>query len=198
GLTLMLYCVRWNRDGSRFLFYFGNHCVAKDRGEPRLSYVFTADRSLKEINLALDLSFSRRGVHWSWHPNGSDLIGYGPDPDNPGKICLAKVHYDGTNYSLISQHASGGHPSISPVNHSLLVTDDTSKQPGEVLFIDLETDCVVKTYTLPRTFGDAIPPGRNPYRICHHPVFSQDGKKLLVNTLPGKLAIICELNVPEV
>ena len=33
GLTLMLYCVRWNRQGTRFLFYFGNHCVVKERGD---------------------------------------------------------------------------------------------------------------------------------------------------------------------
>ncbi|MFW6293680.1 MAG: hypothetical protein ACOC7V_15345, partial [Spirochaetota bacterium] len=34
GLTLMTYCVRWNPAGDRCLFYFGNHCVAKERGEP--------------------------------------------------------------------------------------------------------------------------------------------------------------------
>ena len=198
GLTLMLYCVRWNPDGSRFLFYFGNHCVAKGRGEPKLAYVFTSDRDLKEIHLAVDLSFGKRGVHWSWHPNGEDLIGYGPDPDDPERGCLAKVHYDGTGYTRISRQAGGGHPSISPVDPGLLVTDDVSRQPGDVMFIDLKKDRIVKKYILPRTFGDTIPPGRNPYRVCHHPAFRRDGKKVLVNTLPGRFAVTCELDVPEV
>ena len=101
GLTLMSYCVRWNAAGSRLLFYFGNHCVDKSRGEPRLAYVFTADRELKELNLAVDLSYGKSGVHWSWHPDGEHLIGYRPDPEVEAQLCLAQVHFDGSDYKRL-------------------------------------------------------------------------------------------------
>ena len=196
GLTLMAYCVRWSPDGSRLLFYFGNHCTVPERGEPRIAYVFTADRSLGEIHLALDLSFGRKGVHWSWHPDGVHLVGYGPDPDEPSRMCLAQVRYDGTGYRRISRHASGGHPSVSPADHRLLVTD-TGGQPGEVLFIDTVRDRVVQSYKLPRRNTPKEPPGRNRHRVCHHPVFDRTGRRVLVNTLPGEHAVPCELPVPE-
>lgn len=196
GLTLMCYCVRWNFDGSRFLFFFGNHCVVKERGEPRLGYVLTADRNLNEIDLAVDLSFGRPGSHWSWHPDGEHLIGYGPDPDNKHVACLAQVRYDGSNYRRLSRHASGGHPCVSPADHDLVVTDDTRSNPGEVLFIDTRRDRVVQTYRLPRVYGEIAPPGRNPYRVCHHPVFDRMGRKVLVNTLPGRDAVVCEITAP--
>lgn len=195
GLTLMSYCVRWNADGSRLLFYFGNHCVVKDRGEPRLAYVFTADRELKELHLAVDLSYGKPGVHWSWHPDGEHLIGYGPDPDN-GRLCLAQVRYDGSDYKKISKHASGGHPSISPANYNLLVTD-TGGIPGEVLFIDVRTDQVIRSLFLPRVLGEKEPGGRNRFRVCHHPVFSPDGTKLILNTMPDEHAVVCEIDVAE-
>ena len=195
GLTLMAYCVRWAPRGDRLLFYFGNHNVVKERGEPRLGYVFTSDRALKELYLAVDLSFGRRGVHWSWHPDGAHLFGYGPDPDDASKQCLAIVRYDGSEYRRVSRHASGGHPSISPVDYDLAVTD-VSSRPGEVLFIDLRDGRVVQSYALPRTFGDTEHPGRNPFRVCHHPVFDRQGRKVLVNTLPGCHATVCEIPVP--
>jgi hypothetical protein len=196
GLTLMVYCVRWSPDGERFLFYFGNHNVVKRRGEPRLSYVFTADRALEDIHLAIDLSFGRPGVHWSWHPDGVHLIGYGPDPYEPGELCLAQVAYDGSDYRRLSQHASGGHPSVSPLDHHLVVTDDTHSNPGEVLFIDTKRDRFIQTYRLSRVYGDQEPPGRNPYRVCHHPVFDREGRRVLVNTLSERDAVTCEIDVP--
>ena len=196
GLTLMIYCVRWSPDGQRFLFYFGNHNVVKDRGEPRLAYVFTADRALEDIHLAVDLSFGRPGVHWSWHPDGRHLIGYGPDPDHPGKLCLAQVAYDGSDYKRLSRHASGGHPSVSPLDHNLVVTDDTHDNPGEVIFIDTRRDSYVQVYRLSRVHGGEEPPGRNPYRVCHHPVFDREGRKVLVNTLSERNAVACEIKVP--
>jgi len=192
-LTLMAYCVRWNTQGSRCLFYFGNHCVDKRRGEPRLSYVFTADKDFKELHLVMDLSFGRRGVHWGWHPDGEHLVGYGPDPEDPTKMCLCTVRYDGTEHRKISKHCSGGHPSICPTDYNLAVTDEGTS-PGRVVFIDLTTDTETGSYTLPRTYGDPIPPGRNPFRVCHHPVFTADGSKVLVNTLPGRNAVLCELD----
>lgn len=94
GLTLMCYCLRWSPKGNRFLFYFGNHTVHSVRNEPKVGYVFTADRDMKDIHMAVDLSF-----------------------------------------------------------------------------------------------------GRNPYRVCHHPVFNQNGTKVLCNTLPGKYAKLVEIDV---
>jgi hypothetical protein len=196
GLTLMSYCVRWSPDGSRLLFYFGNHCVDRRRGEPKLTYVFTADRELKDIRLALDLSYGTPGLHWSWHPDGERLVGYGPDPEDRSCMCLAEVRYDGTAYRKISSHRSGGHPSVSPTNGHLLVTD-TYTNPGEVQFIDSRSGEVLRSLSLPRVLGDKEPPGRNPYRVCLHPVFSRDGRKLLVNTLSGRHAVVCEVDVEE-
>ncbi len=196
GLTLMIYCVRWSPEGKRMLFYFGNHNVVKDRGEPRLSYVFTADRALEEVHLAVDMSFGRRGVHWSWHPDGEHLIGYGPDPHDEQAMCLAQVSYDGLDYKRLSRHASGGHPSVSPRDPHLVVTDNTRRNPGEVRFIDTKRDRCVKVYSLPRVYGDAEPPGRNPYRVCHHPAFNREGSKVLVNTLSERNAVVCEIEVP--
>lgn len=196
GLTLMTYCVRWNADGSRLLFYFGNHCVVKDRGEPKLAYIFTADRELKELHLAVDLGYGKPGVHWSWHPDGEHLVGYGPDPET-GRMCLAQVRFDGSDYKKISVNASGGHPSISPTDYNLLVTD-TGGIPGQVLFIDVRTDEVLRSLPLPRVYGDKEPGGRNPFRVCLHPVFSPDGKKLIVNSLPDRRAVVSEIDVAGV
>ena len=196
GLTLMTYCVRWNPAGSRFLFYFGNHCVVKTRGEPRLSYVFTADRELKDIRLALDLGFGRRGVHWGWQPDNEHLIGYGPHPDDPGRLCLAEVRYDGSGYRMLSEHDSGGHPTASPVIRDLLVTDENTEPGGAVLFLSRASGQELARVNLPKYLGDREPAGRNPQRICHHPVFSHDGTKVLVNTLPGRHAVIGEIALP--
>jgi hypothetical protein len=197
GLTLMLYCVRWNPSGSRCLFFFGNHNVVRSRGEPRLAYVLTADRSLKEIHLAVDISYERRGVHWGWQPDGERLVGYGPDPDEPGKMCLAEVAFDGSGYRRLSRHDSGGHPVISPVDPHLAVTDDTRANPGKVLFIDTRSDRLAQVVELPRVYGAVEPSGRNPLRVCHHPVFSRDGRSVLVNSLPGRDAAPVLLQLSE-
>jgi len=195
GLTLMLYCIRWSPDGERFLVYFGNHCVVKERGEPKLGYVFCTDRELKDLHLAVDLSFGQRGVHWSWHPDGEHLIGYGPDETAPRRMSLCQVRWDGSDFHSISQHASGGHPSISPADHELLVTD-VSSIPGEVVFIDLRSDTPVATCSPGRVNADQEPPGRNPLRVCHHPVFHPSGDRVLCNTLPGRDATLAEIDAP--
>jgi hypothetical protein len=192
GLTLMTYALRWNNAGDRFLFYFGNHNVVKERGEPRIAYVFTADRSLRELHLAVDLSFGRRGVHWSWHPDNERLVGYGPREDDPTKTCLMVVNADGSDPRKISDHASGGHPSAHPVEHELYVTD-RSRIPGVVELIDGRSGEVVRSWDLPRVNGPTEPPGRNPLRVCHHPVFSQDGSRILANILPGRHACLAEI-----
>ena len=193
GFTLMAYCVRWSPSGERCLFYFGNHCVDKRREEPKLCYVFTANKDLSDIKLALDLSFSNKGVHWGWHPDDMHLIGYANNKANDNQMCLCSVAYDGSDFKMISKHNSGGHPSICPSDYKLLVTDEPGR-PGRVVFIDLENDKEVGFYSLPCMFGDNIPPGRNRYRVCLHPVFSQDGKKVIVNALPNENSVVCELD----
>ncbi|MDA3960263.1 MAG: hypothetical protein PF961_05705 [Planctomycetota bacterium] len=183
GLTLMCYCVRWSPTGNRLLFYFGNHCVDKARGEPRLAYIMTADPELRDVRMALDLSCERRGVHWSWCPDDERLIGYGPQPSRSG-MCLATVRHDGSDYRHISDHASGGHPSMSPTDDTLIATDESRCPNGRVLLLDARTGAERHEWVLPRVHGDTEPKGRNPYRVCHHPVFNPAGDRLLVNTIP--------------
>lgn len=193
GVTLMAYCVRWNRDGSRCLFHVGNHCVDKRRGEPRLLWLFTADADGGDVRLALDLSTERRGVHWSWRPDGRGLIGYGSDPQG-GKQCLAMVEADGSDYRKVSSHGSGGHPSVSPADPFLVVTDEGGAPAGRVLLIDTRSDTVVAECRPPRSRVPE-PAGRNPFRVCHHPAWDHDGRRFLINTLPGDDAVVCEVRL---
>ncbi len=198
GLTLMTYCVRWNPQGDRFLFYFGNHCVVSERGEPRLAYVFTADRELSDLHLAVDISYDRRGVHWGWCPDGEHLLGYGPHPPPEEEgMCIATVRYDGVGYRKVATHNSGGHPNISPANANLLVTDRHT-MPGTIDFIDRRTDTMFAQLRPPRVNGPTEPPGRNRFRVCHHPVFNPAGTRLLINTMQGELATLAEMVPPEV
>jgi hypothetical protein len=196
GLTLMTYCVRWNRQGTRCLFYFGNHSVAKERGEPKLAYVFTATRDLADVRLALDLSFDRRGVHWGWQPDGETLIGYGPHPRDPTRRCLAEVRFDGQGYRMLSEHDSGGHPSASPLDPDLLLTDELSGGGGSVVFLSRRTGEEVERVDLAKFIGPSEPPGRNPLRVCHHPVFNRRGDRVLSNALPGRHAHLVEFSPP--
>ncbi|MDQ8194653.1 hypothetical protein QEH59_09460 [Coraliomargarita sp. SDUM461004] len=196
GLTLMTYCVRWNRAGDRLLFFFGNHCVVSERNEPKITSIFTANRDLEDLQLAVDLSFERRGVHWGWQADNKHLIGYGPSPDDPNKLCLAEVLYDGTGYRKISDHQSGGHPSTSPRNSDLIVTDECTPSGGNVVFISKQTGEIIERIALPKFIGDVEPAGRNPQRICHHPVFNHDGTRVLSNTLPNRYSSLVEIEPP--
>ncbi len=199
GLTLMTYCVRWNPAGDRCLFYFGNHCVDRKRNEPRLAYIFTADRNLKDIRLALDISYERRGVHWGWQADNRRLIGYGPRPDAPARICVAEVNADGSDYRKLSDHASGGHPSTSPTDKDLIVTDEGGPGGcGRVVFISRKTGGERAFIRLPKYTGEKEAPGRNRHRICHHPVFNPLGTRVLVNTLGGEHAALAEINLDGV
>lgn len=200
GLTLMTYALRWNRTGTRCLFFFGNHTVARVREEPRLGYIFTADRDLRELHLAVDCSAPRRGVHWSWQADPDRLIGYGPDPAAPdsGRTCLAEVRFDGTGYRKLSPHASGGHPSTSPLDPDLIVTDEPTPTGGAVVFLSRRTGTEVARVALPKFLGDRESPGRHSRRICHHPVFDWTGTRVLANTLPGPCAVPVEIVPPGV
>lgn len=198
GLTLMTYCVRWNPQGTRFLFYFGNHCVVKERGEPRLAYIFTSDREMKDVRLALDLSFDRRGVHWGWQPDGETLIGYGPRTDGQSGTCLAEVRFDGTGYRMLINHQTGRggrHPSVSPADSDLLVSDEITDGGGAVVFFSRHTGGEVGRVELPKFHGNKEPSGRNPDRVCHHPVFNHEGTRVLCNSLPGPEATLVEIGL---
>jgi hypothetical protein len=195
GLTLMTYCVRWNRAGTRCLFFFGNHCVVRQRQEPRITSIFTADRSLRNIRMAVDLSFGRKGVHWGWQGNDEQLIGYGPHPDGSGRTCLAEVNADGGGYRMLSEHDSGGHPSTSPADPDLIVTDEPVPGGGAVLFLSRKNGAELARVALPKFVGPKEPPGRNPLRICHHPVFNPDGDRVLCNSLPGDFAQMVEVRL---
>ena len=70
GLTLMAYCVRWSHDAQRLVFYFGNHCVVKERGEPKVACLFTCNRDFTDLRLALDLS------------KGGEFTGHGIQMEN--------------------------------------------------------------------------------------------------------------------
>ncbi|MGI6279462.1 MAG: hypothetical protein ACOYJS_02755, partial [Acutalibacteraceae bacterium] len=197
GLTMMIYCVRYSRDGRRMMFHVGNHCVDQRRGEPRILYIFTANSDLTDVRMALNFSHGNRGVHWSWEPDGEHLIGYGPRPDDPKKICLAEVKYDGTGYRMLSPHNSGGHPSMCPATTRLIVTDEWDDEVGRVVLIDSETGEAIKKIPLPKYNYEIgkIPAGRNRFRICHHPVFSDDGRQILANCMDGKFSTLTKLTV---
>ncbi len=197
GLTLIAYCVRWSPDGNRLLFHFGNHEVAQERGEPRLSYVFTASPDLEDLRLALDLSWDRRGVHWSWQPDGRRLIGYISDPAAPQQHCLAEVDSDGAGFRKLSDHGSGGHPSVSPADEDLIMTDEVGPSGlGAVVFLSRRTGGEVARVPLPQARAGADRRGRHPQRVCHHPVFSQEGSRVLCNALPGRYAEVREITPP--
>lgn len=197
GLTLMTYCVRWSPDGSRFLFFFGNHNAWSIREEPKIMQVITSDRDMTTFHTALDSSYSKRGVHWSWQADNEHLIGYAGHPDDPSRRCLAEVRFDGTGFRMLSEHDSGGHPSTSPTNPDLIVTDENCGSGGAVVFISKSTGEIIERVPLPKYLGESEPPGRNPQRVCHHPVFHPSGRKILCNSLPGKLATLVEIEVPQ-
>ncbi len=202
GVTLMIYCARCSRDGERVMFHFGNHCTDHGRGEPHLLTLFTAkchpDGSVSEVMPALDLSFGRTGVHWSWLPHTEGLIGYASEPGEK-TLKLMRVDRDGQNLRTISDVAiKGGHPSMSPcTGETLYVTDGWGDKPnGRVQFLNAAGE-EIESVTLPKSWdeGQGIPRGRNRFFVCHHPVFNADGTRLLVNTMPGREAQLCEMEI---
>lgn len=195
GLTLMAYCVRWNRDGSRMLFHFGNHCVVRSRGEPKVMGVFTCRRDFSDVRLALELR--RGGVHWSWHPDGERLVGYARLPedadDAPYRLCVVK--YDGTGFRKLCDASGGGHPSVSPDNPNVVVTD----AGGRLDFWDVAKNRVVASKEFSNTAPGAKEGGRrDPTRVCLHPVFSADGSRVWINAFEGGLTRVVEIATPGV
>eukprot|EP00831_Metopus_contortus_P051309 TRINITY_DN4306_c0_g2_i1.p1 TRINITY_DN4306_c0_g2~~TRINITY_DN4306_c0_g2_i1.p1 ORF type:complete len:406 (-),score=63.07 TRINITY_DN4306_c0_g2_i1:194-1411(-) len=200
GLTLMAYCVRWSQQAERFVFYFGNHCVVKERGEPRIANLFTCKRDFSDLRLTLDMS-STRGVHWSWHPDGEHLVGYGMPPDNPDPskgACISMIHRDGFGYRKLCSQFGGGHPTVSPANHCLALTDNGEEV---ILWDTVEDKCIdlerFPNRNLNRKDAPIVGCERNEFRVCHHPVFDRDGGRFLFNVLDGEYASLYEAEVPE-
>ncbi|MBE6372265.1 MAG: hypothetical protein E7055_09365 [Lentisphaerae bacterium] len=195
GLTLMCYCIRWNRDGSRMMIHFGNHCVA--RKEPKVLYLFTCKRDFSDLHLALNLE--NGGVHWSWHPDCEHLVGYSKLPGGDQWV-FSTVRYDGTGWRQACDAKGGGHPSVSPADPNLMVTDTGA---GTIDFWDLEANRIVDSEFFPNTQASPIPENqargclRNETRVCHHPVFSRDGSRVLFNAFNGDLSELVEVEVPR-
>ncbi len=101
------------------------------------------------------------------------------------------IRYDGSGLRKISESRTMGHPSISPADYNTMVTDDYLPV-SNVNFYDLKSGGIKQTINIPRINTEKEMPGRNRYRICTHPVFSDDGKKLLVNCLSGEYASVRE------
>lgn len=190
GLTLMCYCVRWNHDGSRMLFYFGNHCVVKERQEPKVACVFTCKRDFSDLHLAIDLA--KGGVHWAWHPDGEHLLGYADLGDRGNGLSV--VRYDGTGLQRLCDAQGGGHPSVSPVDYNLVMTDN-----GEMMeFWDVKNNRLIEKQSFPCKTSECRNYGlRNETRVCHHPVFASDGKSAFLNVLDGYHACVYEIAIPE-
>lgn len=195
GLTLMVYCARFDRTGKRVMFHFGNHCTAKSRGEPHIMSLFTADFEdgrLSNLAHALDMNFEKNGVHWSWDNDGGLIGYYGRGKEQR----LYAVDRDGRNLRKLSDSTFvGGHPSVCPADRNVVVTDGWWKGQGRLLFLkNGEEDLEIP---LGKRVPDIdIPTGRNRYYVCHHPVFSPDGRKLLCNFMSDRLAGLCEIE-PE-
>lgn len=196
--TLMAYCLRWSPDGRRCLFHFGNHCVDRRRGEPKILYLLTADADLSRPRVALDLCGSRTGVHWAYQPDGERLMGYGWRPDAPEQSCLMEVRDDGADYRPLSLRATGGgHPSRHPFLPHLVMTDRYRGEVGRCCLIDLRRDEAVWDFSQPE-HTRPVEPGRNPTHVDNHPVFSRDGRSVWLNRMQDDRAQLVRVDIPEV
>ena len=195
--TLMAYCLRWSPDGKKCMFHFGNHCVDRSRGEPKIMYVLTADSDLSNVKLALNLCEGHSGVHWSYQPDSRHLIGYGTAPGTTGKYCLMEVADNGSDYHVLSENAvGGGHPSRHPYLPHLVHTDRQNGEIAHNCLFDLRTDEAVWTFYEPEN-NRPPEPGRNPSHVDNHPVFSRDGKSLWLNRMQDHLSQLIRVDIPE-
>lgn len=142
------------------------------------------------------MSFEKNGVHWSWDHSGGLLGYYKNSPDD--RAVLAGINRDGENFRIIcEENFTGGHPSVSPANPELIVTDGAYNRMGKIMFIEdgkPQNEVILPKFNYDEA-GGKIPGGRNRFYVCHHPVFNSDGSRILVNTLPGKNAELCEIEI---
>lgn len=197
GLTLMAYCLRWSPDGKKCMFHFGNHCVDRRRGEPRIMYILTANADLTDVRVAREQCDTRRGVHWSYQPDSRHLIGYGI-PQGQEDLCLMEVRDDGTGSRALSLSThGGGHASRHPAFSHLVMTDRYQGQPDQIRMIDLREDRVVWTLQEPEAIGKTQP-GRNPTHVDNHPVFTRDGKGIWLNRMDSRgLSQLVRMEIPQ-
>ena len=197
--TLMAYCMRWATNGQKTIFHFGNHCVDKRRGEPKITYVLTCNKDLTDIKVALKLNKDAAGTHWSYQPDGKRLSGYGYDPADPLKKPwhLMEVNDDGTDYhTLATCFMGGGHPSRHPFLDHLVLTDVHCGNQSHIALADIRTDKVVWDFMEPIA-SSLIINGRNPSHVDNHPVFSRDGKSIYFNRMKDGLSQLCRVEIPE-
>ena len=192
GLTLMCYCVRWSPTGERMMIHFGNHCVVPERQEPRLSFIYTCKRDFSDLKMAL--SIGGCGVHWSFHPDGRHLVGYYRTP--PGPASVWQTACDGSGLQPLFGPDCGGHPSVSPLDARLGVTDRNQS----IEFWDISTNRLIEA----ADFGNTVPGHansgslRNEFRVCHHPVFVDGGRSVLFNVLDEKHCYLVQVAAPGV
>ena len=195
--TLMSYCLRWSPDGKKCMFHFGNHCVDRRRGEPKIMYILTADADLSNLKLALNLCLDHTGVHWSYQPDSQHLIGFGYRPGQAGEKALMEVRDDGTDYRPLSPSTlGGGHPSRHPFLPHLAMTDRYKMEYDHIALLDLREDRPVWELREPEANGPHEP-GRNPSHVDNHPVFSRDGKSIWLNRMQDHLAQLVRVDIPE-
>jgi hypothetical protein len=97
---------------------------------------------------------------------------------------------------MLSEHRSGGHPSVSPLDNDLILTDEGGPGGcGNVVFISRKSGSVIKKVSLPKYVDEVEASGRNPSRVCHHPVFDHSGRYLLANSLPGAEAVLNQIEI---
>lgn len=197
GLTLMAYCLRWSPDGKKCMFHFGNHCVDRRRGEPRIMYILTANADLTNVHLAREQCEENKGVHWSYQPDSRHLIGYG-FPQGCQELCLMEVGDDGTDYRPLSLTThGGGHPSRHPTLPHLVLTDRYQGETDQIRLIDLREDRVVWALQEPEAVGTPEP-GRNPSHVDNHPVFTRDGTGIWLNRMDARgLSQLVRMEIPE-
>ena len=160
-------------------------------------YLFTCKRDFSDLKLALNLE--NGGAHWSWHPDCEHLVGYSKLPGGSRNV-FSMVRCDGTGWKQACDAAGFGHPSVSPADPNLMVTDTGS---GAIAFWDLEENRIIDSGFFPNLQASPVPKTvsygclRNETRVCNHPVFSRDGSTVLFNTFNGDLSELVEVETPR-
>jgi hypothetical protein len=84
------------------------------------------------------------------------------------------------------------------LDRDVIVTDEITDTGGAVVFFSRKTGLEIGRVNLPKFIGDSEPEGRNTLRVCHHPVFDHTGERVLCNSLPGRDAVLAEIDVKQV
>lgn len=177
-----LFHSKFNRQSTRIMQVFRGKPAGGGMNKPML---FTFDPDGRDIQLAVRWQqWSPGGHHPNWHPDGEHLI-MNLKPD--GKTMrFCRFHYDGSQFTVLSERLIGsGHPSVT-TNDKYLVTDAYPQESlalanGEVpiRLVDLTADAernICTIYTLGK--------GKGVLRLDPHPVWSRDDRKVCFNAAP--------------